>query len=380
MAFLIGNGSSLYRRDASLVRTPITITLGADDSCGYSVCGSYTSSDFPFHGITHGTTPGNMRSARERLESMLINPPSASQHWRQVTTAGYQVEFAWHQGSLFLSAPYPDLVYTQGETYMQLCGYHFTIPESLDDLEVTAVRIKYHNGGTIICGGEPQEAGAAYRRSLGGFAGYYARQGVSYQYPYTIWYGGQSYKNPGYYVTTPIDTSFPVRFVSMAEHPYYSNTTYNTLMGLDYDEVDLSAVTEQAISQGAGIGGWRRLWTNGGPGALPILSNAGSRIEVVDAENNVDVINGNRSAWFFVFAPLSTFTRKLTIGDLEQGTTPPYTSLNELVVERTDLSLYSHIYANWSRSNLKGQHGWATQTPNVAAASLWGLSLEVDLG
>ena len=146
MYHLVGNGSHLYRRDSHLVRTPIKLSLTPDDRAYYSVAGEYTDAHWPAHGFIEQNTYDNVWAMGAACIQAYLNPTSALQMWRQVSSS-HDPETVWYQGAFATSASSMALSYESCEAYMQLGAYHFSIPQALSALTVTRATVKFINGG-----------------------------------------------------------------------------------------------------------------------------------------------------------------------------------------------------------------------------------------
>lgn len=144
---LISNRTHLYKRSSHLLRTPLTktITLTPDERSWYAVAGEY-SNEWPTAGFV--TIAGNYRNipplGKEMRRHYLDPSLNRSQKWRRVTTA-HDPEFVFYQGAYSTSKNT-----LGGESYMQLCGYHFTIPDKYAGFAVSGISVSLTHGGTIL--------------------------------------------------------------------------------------------------------------------------------------------------------------------------------------------------------------------------------------
>ena len=135
-----------YKKSSHLVRTPITITLQPDEMAFYSVAGVYTSSNWPNGGFLASGSMNSIKTAGESMRNAYLNP-SGKQIWRQVTSS-HQPENMFYQGAWATSVGTGN---ERGEAYMQLGGYHFTLPQGLAALTCTGMRLKVVHGGEVCC-------------------------------------------------------------------------------------------------------------------------------------------------------------------------------------------------------------------------------------
>lgn len=135
------------KRSSHLVRTPIKITLQPDERAFYAVAQSYSSS-WPSAGFIAANTHAGVESVGSLCVGNYIAPANSKQIWRKVTTT-HDPELVWYQGSYATSAATLSAALTSGESYIQLCGYHFAVPAGLADLDVTAVKVKFTSGGGV---------------------------------------------------------------------------------------------------------------------------------------------------------------------------------------------------------------------------------------
>lgn len=148
MATLVGNGSKLYRRANSLVRTPIydTITLLPDDRAWYAIAGDYYN-DWPNGGFRYPgyTYNANAYACYDLLDAFFDG--YGTQIWRHVDSGGLDPRNIYYAGRYSTHNPTPDY----SECYEQICAYHFTLPKELRDSEIVGVRWKVQHSGEIIC-------------------------------------------------------------------------------------------------------------------------------------------------------------------------------------------------------------------------------------
>ena len=149
MGILICNGSTLYRRSSSLVRTPISISLAPDSMAFYAVANMYVR-QFPHGGFVASASMASVSSAGQSMRNAFLNHTSTEDKpmmWRGVDT-NHAPENIFHQGNW---APALASNNELGEAYMQLGGYHFTIPQGLASLGVMGASLQITHGGEICC-------------------------------------------------------------------------------------------------------------------------------------------------------------------------------------------------------------------------------------
>lgn len=149
------DGSHLLKRSAHLVRTPIKVTLSPDQRNLYQVAGTWRSSgnvDWPDGGFIDLNTQSNCTAVGYNLLTAYTTHSDTRMGWGNVTT-GREPETCWYQGSYATGAATQQGGTQSCEAYLQNAAYHFTIPQSLQDLELQSVTVKFTNGGAIWCYG-----------------------------------------------------------------------------------------------------------------------------------------------------------------------------------------------------------------------------------
>lgn len=143
--FLVGNGTHLYRRSGSLVRNPIrkSIVLAPTQRAWYAVAGSYVNG-WPSTGFINASDHYTAAVYAGKAMRKAFLSPGTNQMWRAVTTA-HDPEFVFYQGAATPSADSPG-----AESYLQLCGYFFEIPQKYADFGVEKVSMSIMHGGTIL--------------------------------------------------------------------------------------------------------------------------------------------------------------------------------------------------------------------------------------
>ena len=149
MARLIAHSTSKHylKRSSHLVKTPIKITLQPDERAFYSVAGSY-SNQWPAAGFIGQNTQTGVKNVGSSCVGSYLIPTQSNQIWRKVTTS-HDPEMVWYQGAYATSAGTLAAALTSGEAYIQLCGYHFSVPAGLADLDVTGIKVSFTSGGGV---------------------------------------------------------------------------------------------------------------------------------------------------------------------------------------------------------------------------------------
>ena len=157
MGILVGNGTNLYRRTsnagARLVRTPISINLNPDQMAVYQVPGTWKQSGnvwWPDGGFIDTNTISNIQAVGFNCLNAFISHSDQRIGWGPVT-GGHLPETVWYQGAYATSAQTLQGALNSCEAYLQLGAYHFSIPESLHNLNITNITVKFVNGGGIQC-------------------------------------------------------------------------------------------------------------------------------------------------------------------------------------------------------------------------------------
>lgn len=140
----------LYKKSGHLVRTPITVTLQPSEMAYYSVAGTWTSTSWPNTGFIEQNTVQNVYSVGYDCLQALFNHGDSRQRWRQATSS-HLPETVWYQGAFATSAPTIAATYQSCEAYMQMGAYKFKLPDGLSGLKAGSAKVKYVNGGAIVC-------------------------------------------------------------------------------------------------------------------------------------------------------------------------------------------------------------------------------------
>ena len=152
MATIIRNGSTagsrMYRYNSLILRTPIILNLAPYERTYYSVAGAY-SGGYPNTGFIRTLSYGNTQLVGSDCVKAALNP-TGSQVWRTVTNS-HDPEFVWYQGDYATSAINIATSIQSSEAFLQLCGYHFKLPDAVNQLTVTNVKVTFTLGGGIWC-------------------------------------------------------------------------------------------------------------------------------------------------------------------------------------------------------------------------------------
>ena len=152
----------LYKKSGHLVRTPITITLQPDQRAVYQVAGSYTQQGnvwWADGGFIAQDTVANVRQMGYDCLQALLNHTDWRMGWGDVSTS-HDPEMVWYQGAYATSAPNRTASLMSCEAYCQMAAYHFTVPSSLQSLDISAATLKFINGGAIECYQSPANQSA----------------------------------------------------------------------------------------------------------------------------------------------------------------------------------------------------------------------------
>lgn len=151
MRHLVFNTASshLYKKSKHLVRTPIKMTLTADQYAYYVVAGDYTAQNLPDKGFIRQLTADNIDYVGyDCLQA--YNNPNRLQIWRNTNI--WPIPSTWYQGGYATSAPTMSGATNSCEACIWLGAVHFTIPNDLTTrLDVTSAKINITNLGSIKC-------------------------------------------------------------------------------------------------------------------------------------------------------------------------------------------------------------------------------------
>ena len=162
MNHLVSNGTHLLRRSSHLVRTPIGVPLACDEMAVYQVADNYTNG-WPSGGFIDQATYWTVQTTGRKMLDAYVNHYSTRGNiiWRKVTTS-HQPEFAWYQGAYATSAQTKALAAVSCEAYMQLCAYHFTLPQTLADAIAAGLAAISGARASFVLGGEFRIDGPVY--------------------------------------------------------------------------------------------------------------------------------------------------------------------------------------------------------------------------
>ena len=156
MNHLVSNGAHLLRRSSHLVRTPIRVTvpLVCDEMAAYQVADVY-SNGWPAGGFIDYATYSNVQYAGYRMLCAYRDhsDPNGRVIWRIVTTS-HNPEFVWYQGAYATSAASLNAAAMSVEAYLQLCAYHFTVPQNYVDMLAAGKATLAAARGSFALGGE----------------------------------------------------------------------------------------------------------------------------------------------------------------------------------------------------------------------------------
>ena len=158
MDLLVGNGSSLYRRNGSLVRTPIRITLNPDSMSFCPIGNVYNFQNSSFQDIfgnriSYETLPsGKTRedAAYDAKAEAVYGEYTMANNWgaNGWRSAQYDMGATLYYGGFDPTAieRYEQNYYMNysASAFMCLAAYHFTIPQSMASLTVNDVESQYY--------------------------------------------------------------------------------------------------------------------------------------------------------------------------------------------------------------------------------------------
>ena len=101
MAYLVGNGTKLYRRASKLVRTPITITLQPDQRAVYRCAGVWKQQGsvwWPDGGFVAQNTMANVASVGYDCLQAYAQHSDTRVGWSTVNTS-HDPETVWYHGA-----------------------------------------------------------------------------------------------------------------------------------------------------------------------------------------------------------------------------------------------------------------------------------------
>ena len=152
MRHLVFNSTSrhLYKKNRHLVRTPIKVTLTADNFAYYVVAGEYTAQNLPDKGFIKQATYENCKEVGYDCIQAYLNPRPL-QIWRQTKNI-WPIPTTWYQGAYATSAPSMSGAAASCEACIWLGAIHFTLPAGVVGLlEVTEASIYATQFGSIKC-------------------------------------------------------------------------------------------------------------------------------------------------------------------------------------------------------------------------------------
>lgn len=200
MGTLISNGSSLYRYNSFLLRTPLTISLNPSDMLvnpfgKYSLFGSVWDIDGgvrKYYGNAQSQTDFDqvLIDTAEETVLQMLNPPWYVGWGRRAKDFG----FVWYHGAY---SPYSanDVTTSYGksnyysEYFIQFASYRFTIPSGLDALNVTGWDVSYDFSSMLGFGSAAQ--------------GYNRLSGVDYTGAYVFSVGSNGNLSPSQVYSLP---------------------------------------------------------------------------------------------------------------------------------------------------------------------------------
>ena len=273
MSTLVSNGSKLYRKSNSLVRTPITVAVAPDSMAVYEVAEDYHldgSVWYPVGGFHGQQTVASTYEVGYNCNTAYLAASDWRQVWRTITN-GHQPETCFYQGAYATSGATEAQCTSFSESYWRLGAYHFSVPQSLRSLTITSAKVTFNLGGTVVSRG-PAAVGSRYNTK------------------------GWGVQDPWY-----------VTFCAVASLGSPSQIFTAQPNG---DDIDIEALT-LATSSSCAPTGFRDMfefagtsWTRNYPdGAIPILTgNPTSTFNV--GSGNLSAINTNISNGFW-FVPLT---------------------------------------------------------------------------
>lgn len=270
MSTLVSNGTRLYRKSGSLVRTPITVAVAADAMQTYEVAGNYHqvgSVWYPVGGWTDVKSLANCTAVGYRCNSAYLNASDFRQVWRTVTN-GQLPETVYYQGQYSTSGA--NLAQCQGqvEAYWRLGAYHFSIPASLQGLAVSSAKVTFNLGGEVTGYGSAQSSSSRNEK------------------------GWKNLSDTNYF-TFCVVSSLGTPSQIFAAQP-------------NGDDIDMDALT-RATASGVTPTAWRDLfefsgasWTSNYPdGTIPILSGSPTHTFSLGA-GNIAAVNANIASGFWI--------------------------------------------------------------------------------
>lgn len=303
MALLIGNGSSLYRRDGSLVRTPIRITVNPVERAWYAVADQYTTSqgvpDWPMGGYYGWTSTSTVESAAVRMRNDWKSPQTR-QIWRNVTSS-HDPENIFYQGLWGISMPYEQM---RGEAYLQLGGYRFEKPRTLQGLTCTGLKLRISHGGEICAYQNPEYSSAASSNFYGRDWNASSSRSNTWksQFQNTHWGSGWWWQRVGLFPNLQ----------------YLQQHTPAELYDLAQDEIEL----ETGSTEGGLPRGWVNIWTETPFGCIPTATNPYIR-EYDLSQDIVNAFNNNGGGWV---VSLPYVHNAQTIGGVSYEAEPKFTA------------------------------------------------------
>ena len=268
MGRLVSNGTTLYRRSQRLVRTPIYFDLTPDRMAVYQVPGAWRKSGnvwWPDGGFIDANTISNIKAVGFNCLNAYIYHNDSRIGWGYVN-GNHKPETVWYQGAYATGATSLQGALTSCEAYIQLSAYHFTLPSSLNELQLTSVTVKYLNGGGIQCYQSPAGRSAS-NTWLQGFGDW-----------------GQFF--------------MPFCVLSNLGH-------YSTINSAPYDsQIDILGTR---YSQPTGA---RDLWDYGSStrdGGIPTMISPIQQSYTMGT-STISIFNSNRSCWIIPFIPANLYS------------------------------------------------------------------------
>ena len=145
------NRQHFYKKSGHLVRTPIRITLTADEFAYYVVAGDYQPvTHLPKCGFIDSATYDHTIEVGYKCINSFFFPTSPYQIWRKTTIN--PIPTAWYQGTYATSAPSFSSARLSSEACMWIGAVHFTVPSDFISagLTCTDASCKIYNLGDII--------------------------------------------------------------------------------------------------------------------------------------------------------------------------------------------------------------------------------------